>query len=146
MAGEPEILPTSDAVHELAEELMGRLEDSCLSLSEVSEAVQHSDLNDDDAQALHDLLEARGVELSDDCGRLNIEQTTYLPDALSQRTTDAMALFLQEVRRYPLLSREEEVELAKRIEKGDLEAKERMVNSNLRLVISNARKYQGHEL
>jgi RNA polymerase primary sigma factor len=50
------------------------------------------------------------------------------------------------VRRYPLLSREEEVELAKRIERGDLETKERMVNSNLRLVISNARKYQGHEL
>ena len=65
---------------------------------------------------------------------------------LAQQTTDAMSLFLQEVRRYPLLTREEEVELAKRIERGDAEAKERMVNSNLRLVISNARKYQGHDL
>jgi RNA polymerase primary sigma factor len=146
MAGEPEILRSADSVQELADELMGRLEDSCLSLSDVSEAVQQSDLDDEDAQALHDLLESRGIELADDCGRSGIEQTSYLPDALSQRTTDAMALFLQEVRRYPLLSREEEVELAKRIERGDLEAKERMVNSNLRLVISNARKYQGHEL
>jgi RNA polymerase primary sigma factor len=57
-----------------------------------------------------------------------------------------MALFLQEVRRHPLLTREEEIELAKRIERGDLPAKERLVNSNLRLVISNARKYQGQDL
>jgi RNA polymerase primary sigma factor len=55
-------------------------------------------------------------------------------------------LFLQEVRRWPLLTREEEIELAKRIERGDLEAKERLVNSNLRLVISNARRYQGHDV
>src|SRR5947209_12282876 len=57
-----------------------------------------------------------------------------------------MALFLHDVRRYPLLTREQEVELAKRIEQGDLVAKERLVNSNLRLVIANARKYQGHDL
>jgi RNA polymerase primary sigma factor len=50
------------------------------------------------------------------------------------------------VRRYPLLTREQEVELAKRIERGDLKAKEELVNSNLRLVISNARKFQGHDM
>ena len=92
------------------------------------------------------MLEGRGIEVRDDCGRNGIEQTTYVPDDLSQQTTDAMALFLQEVRRYPLLTRDQEVELAKRIERGDLAAKEQLVNSNLRLVISNARKYQGHEL
>jgi RNA polymerase primary sigma factor len=75
-----------------------------------------------------------------------VEETTYFHDDLAARTTDAMSLFLQEVRRYPLLSREQEVELAQGIERGDLKAKERLVNSNLRLVISNARKYQGHEL
>ena len=57
-----------------------------------------------------------------------------------------MALFLQEVRRYPLLTREDEVDLAQRIERGDLHAKERLVNSNLRLVIANARKYQGYDM
>ncbi len=75
-----------------------------------------------------------------------MERAAYLNDELAARTTDAMALFLQDVRRYPLLTREEEVDLAKRIEQGDLTAKERLVNSNLRLVISNARKYQGHDL
>src|SRR5579864_2618773 len=57
--------------------------------------------------------------------------------------TDALSLFLDDVRRFPLLDRRTEVELAKRIERGDLVAKERLVNANLRLVISNARKYEG---
>ena len=59
---------------------------------------------------------------------------------------DSLQLFFNEARRYPLLNAEEEIELAKRIEKGDLAAKDRMVNSNLRLVISVARKYQGQGL
>ena len=68
--------------------------------------------------------------------------------AVAERSgsTDAMSLFLAEVRRYPVLTREQEVELAKRIERGDLDAKDRLVNSNLRLVISVARKHQGHDL
>jgi RNA polymerase primary sigma factor len=61
-------------------------------------------------------------------------------------TSDTLQLFLRDVRRHPLLSAEEEIELAQRIERGDLDAKERMVNSNLRLVVSLAKKYQGHEL
>src|SRR5206468_8069968 len=63
-----------------------------------------------------------------------------------ESTTDSLQLFFNEARRYPLLTAEEEVELAQRIERGDLAAKERMINSNLRLVISVARKYQGQGL
>jgi len=61
-------------------------------------------------------------------------------------TGDTLQLFLRDVRRHPLLTAADEIELAKRIERGDLEAKERMVTSNLRLVVSLAKKYQGHEL
>jgi RNA polymerase primary sigma factor len=61
-------------------------------------------------------------------------------------TTDALQLFFNEARKHPLLTAEQEVELAQRIEKGDLAAKEQMINSNLRLVISIARKYQGQGL
>ena len=57
-----------------------------------------------------------------------------------------MALFLQEVRRYPLLTRADEVDLAQRIERGDLAPRTSLVNSNLRLVIANARKYQGYDM
>ena len=61
-------------------------------------------------------------------------------------TTDSFQVFVNQASRYPLLTREEEVELAKRIERGDLAAKERLINSNLRLVIKFARRYQGHGL
>jgi RNA polymerase primary sigma factor len=65
---------------------------------------------------------------------------------LASTTSDALGMFLGELRNYPLLTKDEEVELAKRIEKGDLEAKEKLVNSNLRLVVSLAKRYQGQEL
>ena len=59
---------------------------------------------------------------------------------------DSLSLFMAEVRRYRLLTRAEEAALARRIERGDLVAKDRLVNSNLRLVISNARGYEGLDL
>jgi RNA polymerase primary sigma factor len=119
-------------------------EQGCVDLSEFSELVQ--DLPDDEAQALADRLEQRGIEVSDDCGREAEPGPSYAIDDLSHMTGDTLQLFLRDIRRHPLLTAEEEIELAKRIERGDLEAKERMVNSNLRLVVSLAKRYQGHEL
>ncbi len=66
--------------------------------------------------------------------------------ASAEPTTDSLQLFINQAMRYPLLTAAEEVELAKRIERGDLAAKERLINSNLRLVIKFARRYQGHGL
>jgi len=66
----------------------------------------------------------------------------HVPDP----TTDGFQHFLNQVGRYPLLTREEEAELAQRIERGDLEAKEKLINSNLRLVLKFARAYEGHGL
>jgi RNA polymerase sigma factor (sigma-70 family) len=66
--------------------------------------------------------------------------------AAGSGTPEALDLFLRRARQHPLLTAAEEIELAKRIERGDLEAKERMINSNLRLVVSQARRYQGHGL
>ena len=149
MANEREGSVVPEAAQELVDQLVTRSEErgqGCVELSELSELIQESDLGDDEAQMVHDMLQERGLDVRDDCGRHGVEQTSYVNGDLAERTTDAMSLFLQEVRRYPLLSRAQEVELAKRIERGDLEAKSRLVNSNLRLVISNARKYQGHEL
>jgi RNA polymerase primary sigma factor len=61
-------------------------------------------------------------------------------------TENSLDLFLRAARAHALLTADEEIELAKRIERGDLAAKERMINSNLRLVVSQARRYQGHGL
>ena len=61
-------------------------------------------------------------------------------------TTDSLQLFLHEVGRYPLLTKADEIRLAKRVEKGDMAAKQQMVESNLRLVVSIAKKYQASGL
>ncbi|HYN91005.1 MAG TPA: sigma-70 family RNA polymerase sigma factor [Thermoleophilaceae bacterium] len=121
-------------------------ERGCVNLSEFDELVQALDLTDDDVDALETHLEAQGIDLGDDCGRTGVEPTTFRNGELAAATTDALQLFLNELRRYPLLSAAEEVELSKRIEQGNLEAKERMINSNLRLVVSIAKRYQGQEL
>jgi RNA polymerase primary sigma factor len=121
-------------------------ERGCLNLSELDELAQALDLGDDDVDALESHLEAQGVDVTDDCGRAGIEPTSFRNGELAAATTDALQLFLNEIRRYPLLTAEQEVELSKRIEQGDLAAKERMINSNLRLVVSIAKKYQGQEL
>jgi RNA polymerase primary sigma factor len=121
-------------------------ERGCVNLSELDELAQALDLSDADVDLLEAHIESHGIELSDDCGRSSVEPTTFRNGELAAATTDALQLFLNEIRRYPLLTAAEEVELAKRIEQGDLEAKERMINSNLRLVVSIAKKYQGQEL
>jgi RNA polymerase primary sigma factor len=121
-------------------------ERGCVALSELDELAQSLELPEDQLAELESWLEGQGIELDDDCGRDGIEPTSFRNGELAGATTDALQLFLNEIRRYPLLTAEEEVELAKRIEAGDLEAKERMINSNLRLVVSIAKKYQGQEL
>jgi len=64
----------------------------------------------------------------------------------TESVVDSLQLFLNEVGRHSLLTAAEEVELAKRVERGDPAAKERMINANLRLVVSIAKRYQGHDL
>jgi RNA polymerase primary sigma factor len=117
----------------------------CINLTRLNEFVGEHDLDDDEVRGLYDQLDERGIEVSDDCGR-ETEDSTYVNGDLAVATTDALQLFLNEAGRWPLLTAEEEVELAKRIERGDKEAKDRMINSNLRLVVSIAKRYQGHGL
>jgi RNA polymerase primary sigma factor len=96
-----------------------------------------SELTDLSTVRLESLLE-RGDE-----DRFEAEQATPF-DPTADGVPDSMTLFMNDVGRYPLLTAAEEVELARRIERGDREAKERMINSNLRLVVHNARRYTGH--
>ena len=121
-------------------------ERGCVNLSAFSELVQELELEDDAIAAVYEQLEERGIELTDDCANARVEQPTYVNGDLAVMTTDSLQLFLNEAGRYPLLTAAEEVELAKRIEHGDKEAKDIMINSNLRLVVSIAKKYQGHGL
>ena len=120
-------------------------EQGCVNLSSFTELVQALELDDEQVDALYEELDERGIEVSDDCGQ-KAETATYVNGDLVSATTDALQQFLNEAGRYPLLTAAEEVELAKRIERGDKAAKDLMVNSNLRLVVSIAKRYQGHGL
>src|SRR6266496_4115113 len=121
-------------------------EQGCVNLSQFNELIQELDLDDDELAQVYEQLDERGIELSDDCGRIRDDDTTFINGDLAHATTDALQLFLNEAGRYKLLTAEDEVELAKRIERGDKEAKDLMINSNLRLVVSIAKRYQGHGL
>ncbi len=137
----------ADAVTDRIDALIEKGEEmGCVNLSELSEAIQDLELDEEQIAGIHERIESRGLDVSDDCGRNGVEQTKVTNGDVAGQTTDALQLFFNEIRRHPLLTADEEVEIAKAIERGDIEAKERMVTSNLRLVVSVAKKYQGHEL
>src|SRR5262245_20883085 len=121
-------------------------ERGCVDLKEVDELVQALELEDDDLSILYEQLHARHIELRDDCTRQDAAETPLDDAQFATVTTDTLQLFLNEIGRHRLLTPNEEIELAKRIERGDLRAKDRMINANLRLVVSIAKKYQGSEL
>src|SRR5688500_11274237 len=117
----------------------------CIDLSQVNQLVERLELPDDEVDRFYQQAQERDVEIKDDCGRERAAPV-YVNGDLAVATTDALQLFMNEVGRHPLLTAAEEVELAKRVERGEQDAKERMINSNLRLVISIAKRYQGHDL
>jgi RNA polymerase primary sigma factor len=103
-------------------------------------ALEH-DLDEGAPDELRTLLADRGVEVRDEADTEELPATAPVTHAA---TADSLQLFLTEVGRHELLTAADEVALAKRVERGDLEAKERMINSNLRLVVSIAKRYRGH--
>jgi RNA polymerase primary sigma factor len=106
-------------------------------------ALEH-DLDEEDLVELRAELEAREVEIVQPPADEPVAPAH--PQAHTAAPTDALSLFMHRAGRYPLLTAAEEVALAKRVERGDAEAKERMINSNLRLVISIAKRYQRKDL
>jgi RNA polymerase primary sigma factor len=121
-------------------------EHGCVHMTELYEIVQRLEMEEEDIESLLERLESHGIELTDDCSRAIEEEVTYTNQQMASATTDSLQLFLNEAGRYPLLTAAQEVELAKAIERGDKRAKDLLVNSNLRLVVSIAKKYQGHGL
>lgn len=93
------------------------------------------------------VIETKGIletEISRDEDKLSSQvSTSYLPAELS---TDSIQMYLKEIGKVPLLTNEEEVALAKRKEQGDFEARRKLVEANLRLVVSIAKKFVGHKL
>jgi RNA polymerase primary sigma factor len=103
----------------------------------------HNEIEEEELAAFRHELEENGVQIVP----VEIEDEAPAPRVRAAAeitgTTDSLTLFMNDAGRYPLLTAAEEVALAKRVERGDRTAKERMINSNLRLVVSIAKRYQG---
>jgi len=127
---------------DLAALLRSGRERGCVDESEFERVAEDLELSEDQVDATVARFNEEGVEIRDDCGLRDTPPTEVTNHDMAVYTTDALQLFLNEAGQHPLLTPDEEIELAKRIERGDLEAKDRMVTSNLRLVVSIARKYQ----
>jgi RNA polymerase primary sigma factor len=119
--------------------------------SELNEVVEPIGLNPLETDSLYHELEKRAIEIVDDVlANGDVDPAVFpapLPLELSwDTTTDALQLFLREAGRSPLLTAAQEVVLAKQIERGDPTAKQRMIQSNLRLVVSIAKNYRNQGL
>ena len=121
---------------------------------ELFEALEPHELDPLETEALERELEARGFDLVDAPPLEEKAEEKKEPEPAPaplvmqplESTTDALQLFLREAGRHPLLTAAQEVTLAKRIERGDGGAKQHMIQSNLRLVVSIAKNYRNQGL
>jgi len=114
---------------------------------EVTELVEVLELEPGDIELLYKEFEERSVEVVEVPKEPTREPTAPPRNADTlETTTDALQLFLREIGRHPLLTAADEVELSKRIERGDMAAKRQMIESNLRLVVSIAKNYRNQGL
>src|ERR1700710_2290550 len=132
-----------------------------LTFGDIASAVSEVDLDESDVEDLYGHLEKSGIELVEDMDPAQKAAADAMPadtgkkgrrrpkaalDLKPDMTTDSLQLFLKDIGKVRLLTAAEEVELAKRIERGDLDAKQKMVESNLRLVVSIAKNYRNQGL
>src|SRR5919108_714922 len=128
-----------------------------LETAEATGTVRHPDLVD--VIELHQLdaletdlfmteLERRGIDVLEEREKEKEKEPPPSPPLQTsyETTTDALQLFLREAGRHQLLTAAQEVELAKKIERGDMGAKTHMIQSNLRLVVSIAKNYRNQGL
>jgi len=148
VTSEPDILLLSEDLQRLVELAEER---GTLRQSELNEVLEPLALDPLETDAVYRELEKRTIEIVADV----LEDGEPAPPTLPapqplqlswETTTDALQLFLREAGRHPLLTAAQEVELAKAIERGDRQAKQRMIQSNLRLVVSIAKNYRNQGL
>ena len=119
-----------------------------LTTKEISDALEELDYDVEQVDKLYDTFEAYNIEIVEDDGGESIapasnEELESVLSADGISIDDPVKVYLKEIGRVPLLSAEEEVELAIRMSEGDVAAKKRLSEANLRLVVSIAKRYVG---
>jgi RNA polymerase primary sigma factor len=117
-----------------------------LKAAELAEVVETHELDALEQDAFFRELDRRGIEVVDEPKEEEPAPAPIAATSVQESTTDALQLFLREAGRHALLTAPQEVELAKKIESGDMRAKQLMIQSNLRLVVSIAKNYRNQGL
>lgn len=125
-----------------------------LTYNEIMESLQSVDMSPDEIDELYDTFTKRGIDIIDNGNDMgpdddsnikddedDIDIDLSIPEGIN--IDDPVRMYLKEIGRVPLLSADEEIKLAKRMEDGDLEAQKRLAEANLRLVVSIAKRYVG---
>jgi RNA polymerase primary sigma factor len=118
-----------------------------LTYKEIMDALESVELSPDQIEKIYEILESMGIDIIGDMDDFNPEQLIEedidlsIPEGIS--IDDPVRMYLKEIGKVPLLSADEEINLAKRIEDGDQDAKKRLAEANLRLVVSIAKRYVG---
>ena len=135
-----------DIVKELCE--LGKKNGNMLTYGEIADAFQKQNFSVDDIEDLYETVGKNGIDVveetsdsDDDDDKSEEEIDLSIPEGIS--IDDPVRMYLKEIGRVPLLTADEEVELAKRMEAGDEEAQKRLAEANLRLVVSIAKRYVG---
>lgn len=125
-----------------------------LTYNEIMESLQSVDMSPDEIDELYDTFTKRGIDIIDNGNDIGPDNDSNLKDDEDDididlsipegiNIDDPVRMYLKEIGRVPLLSADEEIKLAKRMEDGDLEAQKRLAEANLRLVVSIAKRYVG---
>ena len=121
-----------------------------LNNQDILDAIGEIDFDPEQLEKLYDNLEQQGIEIVEDMGDIKIDDidlgdgkdSDFVADG-AVTVDDPVKVYLKEIGRVPLLSSEEEIDLAIRIANGDVQAKQRLSEANLRLVVSTAKRYLG---
>ena len=141
-------MATQDKKQVLKELLESGKQKGRLTTKEISDALEELDYDVEQVDKLYDTFEAYNIEIVEDDGGESIapasnEELENVLNADGISIDDPVKVYLKEIGRVPLLSAEEEVELAIRMSEGDVAAKKRLSEANLRLVVSIAKRYVG---
>ncbi len=154
MADEKEKVEVQENKEDVVKELLeqGKAKGS-ISTQDILEAISDKDVEIEQFEKIYDSLENSGIELVEDIDSMSIDDTELANSSDSNDADssynegvivdDPVRAYLKEIGRIPLLSSDEELELARRIVNGDDRAKKRLSEANLRLVVSIAKRYLG---
>ncbi len=136
----------NDKLKKIKELIEKGKEKGLLTYKEIMDVLEDVDLDPEQIEKIYDTLESLGIDVLDEevvPEDINPEEDLELslPEGVS--IDDPVRMYLKEIGKVPLLTAEEEIELAKRMEQGDEEAKRRLIEANLRLVVSIAKRYVG---